>query len=119
MTESSDYESVQVFIGVDVCKDIHHAVAVNRLFDKALSNDENKLRTLISDLKQHGQILLVVDQPATIGALLVREGIRQEHLQDGQRAASPIYTPVKPKPTPVMLPSSPRPPVPCLMHYAR
>lgn len=75
MTESSDYESVQVFIGVDVGKDTHHAVAVNRsgnrLFDKALPNDENKLRSLISDLKQHGQILLVVDQPATIGALPV------------------------------------------------
>jgi hypothetical protein len=41
------------------------------LFDKALPNHENKLRTLISDLKQHGQILLVVDQPATIGALPV------------------------------------------------
>lgn len=27
MTESSDYESVQVFIGVDVGKDPHHAVA--------------------------------------------------------------------------------------------
>lgn len=66
MTESSDYESVQVFIGVDVGKDTHHAVAINRsgkrLFDKALPNDENKLRSLISDLKQHGQILLVVDQ---------------------------------------------------------
>lgn len=75
MTESSDYESVQVFTGVDVGKDTHHAVAVNRsvnrLFDKALPNDENKLRALISDLKQHGQILLVVDQPATIGALPV------------------------------------------------
>ncbi|EGW91653.1 hypothetical protein EC30301_0841 [Escherichia coli 3030-1] len=55
MTESSDYESVQVFIGVDVGKDTHHAVAINRsgkrLFDKALPNDENKLRSLISDLK--------------------------------------------------------------------
>lgn len=75
MTGSSDYESVQVFIGVDVGKDTHHAVAVNRsgkrLFDKALPNDENKLRSLISDLKQHGQILLVIDQPATIGALPV------------------------------------------------
>ncbi|EFW49260.1 IS110 family transposase [Shigella dysenteriae] len=75
MTEYSDYESVQVFIGVDVGKDTHHAVAINRsgkrLFDKALPNDENKLRSLISDLKQHGQILLVVDQPATIGALPV------------------------------------------------
>ncbi len=65
MTESSDYESVQVFIDDDVGKDTHHAVAVNRsgkrLFDKTLPNDENKLRSLISDLKQHGQILLVVD----------------------------------------------------------
>ncbi|TDA06416.1 IS110 family transposase, partial [Escherichia coli] len=49
MTESSDDESVQVFIGVDVGKDTHHAVAINRsgkrLFDKALPNDENKLRS--------------------------------------------------------------------------
>ncbi len=88
MTESSDYESVQVFIGIDVGKDTHHAVAVNhsgnRLFDKALPNDENKLRALISDLKRHGQILLVVDQPATIGALLVAvarsEGILSGYL---------------------------------------
>lgn len=72
MTESSDYESVQVFIGVDAGKDTRHAVAVNRsgkcLFDKTLPNDETTLRLLISDLKPHGQILLVVDQPATIGA---------------------------------------------------
>ncbi len=44
MTEFSDYESVLVFIGVDVGKDTHHAAAVNRsgnlLFDKALPNDE-------------------------------------------------------------------------------
>lgn len=57
MTESSDYESIQVFIGFDTGKAPHHAVAVNRsgkcLFDRALPNDENKLRALISDLKQH------------------------------------------------------------------
>ncbi len=86
MTESSDYESVQVFIGVDVGKDTHHAVAINRsgkrLFDKALPNDENKLRSLISDLKQHGQILLVVDQPATIGALPVAVARSEESLSD-------------------------------------
>lgn len=86
MTESSDYESVQVFIGVDVGKDTHHAVAINRsgkrLFDKALPNDENKLRSLISDLKQHGQILLVVDQPATIGALPVAVARSEGALSD-------------------------------------
>lgn len=40
------------------------AVAVNRsgkcLFDKALPNDENKFRALITDLKQHGQLLLLL-----------------------------------------------------------
>lgn len=47
MTESSDYESVQVFTGVNVGKDTQHSGAVNRsekcLFDKALPNDQNKL----------------------------------------------------------------------------
>ncbi|MGP3147268.1 IS110 family transposase, partial [Serratia bockelmannii] len=56
MTKSSNYESVQVFIGVDVGKDTHQAVAVNRsgkrLFNRVLPNDENKLKSLISDLKQ-------------------------------------------------------------------
>lgn len=61
MPESSDYESILVFIGVDVGKDTHYAVAVNRsgkrLFDRVLPNDENKLRALISDLKQHGVVV--------------------------------------------------------------
>jgi len=69
------YDTVDVFIGVDVGKGEHHAVALNRagkrLFDKALPNDEARLRTLISGLKVHGKLLLVVDQPTTIGALPV------------------------------------------------
>jgi transposase len=68
-----NYDSVDVFIGVDVGKGEHHAVALDRagkqLFDKALPNDEAKLRALIGQLKRHGQVLFVVDQPATIGAL--------------------------------------------------
>lgn len=67
------YDQVDVFIGVDVGKGEHHAVALDRagktLFDKALPNDEAKLRDLIGGLKRHGQVLFVVDQPATIGAL--------------------------------------------------
>jgi hypothetical protein len=53
----------------------HHAVALDRngkrLYNKALPNDEAKLRALITELKAHGQLLFVVDQPATIGALPV------------------------------------------------
>ena len=75
MTDIEQHDSVQVFVGVDVGKGTHHAVALDRkgkrLLDSALPNDETKLRALISKLKEHGPILLVVDQPATIGALPV------------------------------------------------
>jgi transposase len=70
-----NWESVDVFIGIDVGKSGHHAVALARdgktLFDKALPQDEGQLREVIGGLKHHGRILLVVDQPATIGALPV------------------------------------------------
>ena len=75
MSDIEQHDSVQVFVGVDVGKGTHHAVALDRkgkrLLDSALPNDETKLRALIGKLKEHGPILLVVDQPATIGALPV------------------------------------------------
>jgi hypothetical protein len=68
-----NYDSVDVFVGVDVGKGEHHAVALNRagkvIFDKALPNDEGKMRAVLQKLTQHGIVLVVVDQPATIGAL--------------------------------------------------
>lgn len=68
-----NYDSVDVFIGVDVGKGEHHVVALNRagkvVLDKALPNDEAKMRAVLKKLKQHGTVLVVVDQPATIGAL--------------------------------------------------
>ena len=70
-----NHQSIDVFIGLDVGKGEHHAVAVDRmgmkLFDKALPNDEARLREILTSLGRHGRILLVVDQPATIGALPV------------------------------------------------
>mgnify|MGYP003945676935 CR=1 FL=1 len=49
-----------MFIGVDVGNGELHAVALSRigkrLFDKALPNDEARLRTLITELKAHGQL---------------------------------------------------------------
>ena len=68
-----NYDSVDVFVGVDVGKGEHHAVALNKagkvVFDKALPNDEAKMRAVLQKLKHHGTVLVVVDQPATIGAL--------------------------------------------------
>lgn len=73
MHNFSLHDAVDVFIGVDVGKGHHHAVALDRngrrLYNKALPNDETQLRALINELKAHGQLLFVVDQPATIGAL--------------------------------------------------
>lgn len=64
-----------VFSGVDVGKGEHHAVGLDpagkRLFDKALPNDESRLRAVFDKLATHGRLLTVVDQPNTIGALPV------------------------------------------------
>lgn len=68
-----NHDNVDVFVGIDVGKDEHHAVALNRagkiLFDTPLSNDETKMRGVLQKLKQHGTVLVIVDQPVTIGAL--------------------------------------------------
>jgi Transposase len=62
-----------VFCGV--AKATHHVVALDvhgrRLVDKALPNDEASLRALLTRLGQHGRLLVVVDQPASIGALTI------------------------------------------------
>ena len=64
-----------VFCGLDVAKTDHHACALDptgkRLHDKALPNDETALRTLFTRLGAHGPVLVIVDQPASIGALAI------------------------------------------------
>ena len=64
-----NYDSVDVFVGVDVGKGEHHAVALNRagkvIFDKALPNDENKMRAVLQKLKQHGTVCLGRRRPAS------------------------------------------------------
>jgi hypothetical protein len=65
----------QVFLGLDVGKEGHHAVALDRdgkrLHDAALVNTEARLRQVFDKLARHGPVLVVVDQPASIGALPV------------------------------------------------
>ena len=68
-------EDIEVFIGIDVGKSEHWATALNRdgrkVFDRALPNEEDRLREVYQRLQANGQVLVVVDQPATIGALAV------------------------------------------------
>lgn len=70
-----NHDEVDIFIGVDVGKSNHHAVAIDRngkkLLDRALPQDEAKLRAIIRAVAGKGTVLLVVDQPSTIGALPV------------------------------------------------
>lgn len=65
---------IDAFLGLDVGKGEHHATAITpagkRAFDKSLPNTEPKLRELFAKLQaKHGTVLVVVDQPASIGAL--------------------------------------------------
>ncbi|MFQ6157876.1 IS110 family transposase [Micrococcus luteus] len=74
-----------VFVGLDVGKSDHHAVALGldgrTLLDRALPNDEAKLRAILAGLAAHGPVLMVVDQPATIGALPVAVGQSTEGVE--------------------------------------
>jgi hypothetical protein len=64
-----------VFCGLDVGKTVHHACALDpggqRLHDKPLPNDEAALTEVFTWLSAHGDVLVIVDQPASIGALAV------------------------------------------------
>jgi hypothetical protein len=65
----------EVFCGIDVAREIHHAVALNgagdRLVDRPLPNAEPDLVKLFGELTAHGRVLVVVDQLASIGALAI------------------------------------------------
>lgn len=69
-----DTEDVGVFLGLDVGKSAHHGhgltPAGKKVFDKQLPNSEPKLRAVFDKLaKKFGTVLVIVDQPASIGAL--------------------------------------------------
>ncbi|MDG9728800.1 IS110-like element ISSam1 family transposase [Streptomyces sp. DH41] len=67
-------DGVGVFLGLDVGKQTHHGhgltPAGKKVFDKPLPNSEPKLRAVFDKLTaKFGTVLVIVDQPASIGAL--------------------------------------------------
>lgn len=66
---------IDIFLGLDVGKTDHWGCAVTvegtTIWNKTLPNDEAKLTKVYQDLSAQGAVLVVVDQPATIGALAV------------------------------------------------
>ena len=63
----------EIIIGLDVGKTGHHACALTntgeRIYDKPLPQDEAAQREIFASMQAHGSVLMVVDQPNTIGAL--------------------------------------------------
>lgn len=74
-SNKGDAGGYAVYCGVDVGKSDHHACALdrdgNRLYDRPLPNDETALVEVLTGLAVHGRVLVVVDQPAAIGALVI------------------------------------------------
>ena len=74
MMDAMELRQISV-CGLDVGKGEHHATALDRdghrLHDKALPQHEQALRALFDKLNAHGPVVVVVDQPASIGALPV------------------------------------------------
>lgn len=68
-------EPIAIWCGLDVGKSAHHACALDqhgkRVFDAGLPQDQGRLERLFADLASRGRVLVVVDQPNTIGALPV------------------------------------------------
>ncbi len=68
-------QDFDIWLGIDVGKTDHWATAINtvgeQVYSHSLPNDEARLRQIYTDLATEGQVLVVVDQPATIGALAV------------------------------------------------
>jgi transposase len=69
-----DTSDVGVFLGMDVGEAAHHAhgltLAGEKVFDKPMPNSEPKLRAVFDKLiAKFAPVLVIVDQPASIGAL--------------------------------------------------
>ena len=62
-----------IIIRLDVGKTSHHACAPtttdSTIYDKPLPQDEGALRNIFASMQTRGSVLMVVDQPNTIGAL--------------------------------------------------
>ncbi|MFJ4942224.1 IS110 family transposase [Streptomyces albidoflavus] len=95
-----EIEDVGVFLGLDVGKSAHHGhgltPAGKKVFDKPLPNSEPKLRAVFDKLTaKFGNVLVIVDQPASIGALpltIARDaGCRVAYLPGLARRIADLY----------------------------
>jgi transposase len=98
--EKSSVEAVEVWIGLDVGKQDHHATALSQageqLFERGVRNDERAIERLLDRAAEHGRAALVIDQPGSIGALALalarRRGVPVAYVPGlVMRRASELY----------------------------
>ena len=115
-----------IWCGLDVGKQAHHACALDaagkKVFDKPLPQDQSKLEDLFTRLSEHGRVLVIVDQPNTIGALPIAVarsmGIQVAYLPGlAMRRAADLY-PGNARPTRATRSSSPTPLERCRTPFA-
>ena len=106
-----DTEDVGVFLGLDVGRSAHHGhgltPAGKKALDKQLPNSEPKLRAVFDKLTaKFGTVLVIVDQPASSGALPVTvardAAARSPTCPDSRYGGSPTCFPTRRRPTPRM-----------------
>src|SRR5215212_392055 len=99
--DNKSHAEIGVFLGGGGGKGAQQAVVLDRvgerLLDRPLPNAEGEFRGLINGLRAHGPVLLVVDQSATVGALVVAvahaEGVSVGRHHDGDTASyHPTYS---------------------------
>ncbi len=66
---------IDVFCGLDVGKSAHHTTALNRagerLYFHPRPQGEARLWAVLTELQRNGRVLVIVDQPNTIGVLTI------------------------------------------------
>jgi len=76
-----DYRSLEVFVGVDMAKQHHYALAVTtagtEVFHRPVLNDQTASGKLIVDASKHGRVALVIDMPSSPAQLLL--AVAREH----------------------------------------
>jgi hypothetical protein len=74
-------EQVSVWVGLDVGKESHFADVLDndgeRLFARAVSNDQGDLESLLDRAAKHGIPGLVIDQPGSIAQLVLAVAARR------------------------------------------
>jgi transposase len=73
--DETEVGRIEAWVGLDVGKEDHHATVISaageRLFERAVRNDEAAVEELLELAAESGRCALVIDQPGSIGSLAV------------------------------------------------